>query len=158
MKLPRQYIPIDVRLKVIERQLYETQSSKTAVDNCLNDFAPKQKTKRLEYLLWVNFGDSLVHLDHDPPLCLREYNPKTKQYVPAANDPNYLTYIKAESHRVKTFIKGEGARRSDMGQRRYLKRVIARRNPKPRFKPRAAKHIRRTPHAPITTKNGDQVE
>lgn len=128
MKLVRPYIPLSVRLEVALRQL---------------------------------FGDEPFHLDHDPALCNRTigYGPNGEVYYePAANDPDFLIYRNAESHRVKTFIKGEGARRSDMGQRRYLKRVIARRNPKPRFKPRAAKHIRRTPHAPVTTKNGDQVE
>lgn len=154
MKLPRPYIPLSVRFIVARRQFIE----RVGRDQWMKherSWKRQNERDRLGIMLDMLFLDEPFHLDHDPALCNREYNPKTKQYVPDANDPNYLTYVNAESHRVKTFIKGEGARRSDMGQRRYLKRVIARRNPKPRFKPRAAKQIRRIPHASVTTNNGD---
>ncbi len=176
MKLPRPYIPIKIRIAVAHRQFAAMDAHEMAKNfNFMDQNVFGKPSRRLvewlsalalanpkeglkEFLAGLFGRNAEVHLDHDPPLCLREYNPNTKQYVPAANDPNYLRYINAESHRVKTFLRGEGARRSDMGQRRYLKRVHAKRTPKPRFKPRAAKQIRRIPHASVTTKNGGQAE
>ncbi len=165
MKLPRPYIPLSVRIEVAKRQILQLADNGRPIKAFpLSTYALKLIAKgglagiqraQLNWCLGILFGKAKAHLDHDPPLCLREYNPKTKQYVPDANDPNYLRYVNAESHRIKTYIRGEGARRSDMGQRRYLKRVHAKRTPKPRFKPRAAKQIRRIPHASVTTNDGD---
>jgi hypothetical protein len=83
--------------------------------------------KQLDYLLFVIFRERKVHLDHDPPLCNRfkimSDSGEVVGYIPHANDPNYLVYRTIEDHRKKTYIRGDGAQRSDVSQRRYLKRV-----------------------------------
>jgi hypothetical protein len=133
VKLHRPYVPMAVRLAVARRQFDETPADK----RWINDKA------LLDLYLATLFGDQYrsVHLDHDPPLFLRERN--GDQYTPDANDPNYLVYRTKEDHRIKTFVHGDGAQRSDMAQRRYLKRAAKNRKPKVKFKPRRTKHIRR---------------
>lgn len=115
MRLKRPHIPVRVRLQVIACQLLQRgalQSVLTAAARCSNDRA------RLAYLLSV-FAKEDCHLDHDPPLCLREIIDAEKGiYDPPANDPNFLIYRTAEDHRIKTFVHGDGAQLSDAGKRR----------------------------------------
>jgi hypothetical protein len=40
--------------------------------------------------------------DHHPPLALREYDPKTRKYVPDANDPRFLQLLLTEHSDIKT--------------------------------------------------------
>jgi len=69
-------------------------------------------------MLWTMFGMEPVQLDHEPALELREFNARRHQFKPAANDPNYLIWRTAENHRIKTFVRGDGAQLSDAGKRR----------------------------------------
>jgi hypothetical protein len=121
MKLKRPYIPIDVRLEVIFRQLLGTGSFDgliyPGVRKTLMD-PHTTKAEKLRRLLFIKFGSMPFHLDHDPPLVLRPFSERTGRYKPDANDPNHLLYRDAEDHRVKTFIRGDGAQLSDAGKRR----------------------------------------
>lgn len=146
-RLVRPYIPLTVRLQVVTRQMKIAGLEKIA-DTYLKtiNLTKSQKLKQMLGHLGLAYQ---AHLDHDPPLCNRQRYADTTgiHYEPGANDPDYLIYRKVEDHRTKTFVRGEGALRSDMAQRRYLKRVAKNRKPKREFKPRRAKQIRRLPHA-----------
>jgi hypothetical protein len=116
MKLVRPYVPIPVRIEVIARQLISAHKLRDVL--WVATTFPKP-TAQLEYLLEVMFGKQPVHLDHDPPLCLREIIDLEKGiYKPDANDPNYLVYRTEEDHRLKTFVRGDGAQLSDAAKRR----------------------------------------
>ena len=136
MRRPRPYVPISTRivvaLKQCERkvpfeQLFEP--FKSVAD--MLDRTPEQvhggKTL-LDKLLATLFPDnSKYHLDHDPPLAARQFNSRTGKYTPAANDPAYLIYRKAEDHRIKTLIRGEHGQYSDIA---LIKRERRRAKPK----------------------------
>jgi hypothetical protein len=145
MKLPRPYIPLSVRIKVARRQLMQKGWTKAKLDN----HKRKNKQSYLDNLLTLLFDPSqpiIVHMDHDPPLMLRDIiktRDGTIRYMPDANDPEYLIYRKADDHKIKTLVRGDGAQRSDFAQRRYLKRVAENRKQKKKFKPRRPKQIRR---------------
>jgi hypothetical protein len=113
MKLVRPYIPLKVKVQVIARQLQENGQLGVVL---MAD--GKSLSKALRFMLSALF-DGKVHLDHDPPLCLREIIDAEKGlYEPDANDPHYLVYRSEEEHRLKTFIRGDGAQLSDAGKRR----------------------------------------
>jgi hypothetical protein len=59
----------------------------------------------------------MCHLDHDPPLNLRDRT-KDGGYLPEANDPDWLIWRTAEDHWLKTYVRGDGAQLSDAGKRR----------------------------------------
>lgn len=102
------------------------------------------------------FGDRANALDHDPALVNRMRRSSHKMvrgkmrkitiYSPDANDPKHLLYREAgpgSDHDIKTRVRGDGAQRSDLGQRRYNKRVARNRERCPpgkasRFPKRAA--------------------
>jgi|SRR5665213_1617684 len=103
-RLPRPYIPLEVRLKVAERQ-----AGFKASPNANN-------AVRLAGLLMMLFGAEPVHLDHDPPLGARKKvyrNGEHVDYTPAANDPDYLIYRIAVDHRIKTLVRGEHGQHPD---------------------------------------------
>jgi hypothetical protein len=81
----------------------------------------------LEFLLSCLPIQKPLELDHDPPLAVRQFNPRTGKYKPDANDPNHLFYRTAEDHRVKTNIRGEHGQYSD---RTLIKRERRRQKPK----------------------------
>jgi hypothetical protein len=87
------------------------------------------KTEKLRRIILYQFHPNRAHLDHDPALINRKYNPRTEKYTPDANDPNYLIYRKADDHRTKTIVRGEHGQYSDLGLRRKNKRIAANRNP-----------------------------
>ncbi len=152
MRLPRPYIPISVRIQVAWRQVIEARKT---CDVSASVFSVDAKYE-LNILLQVLFGvGANIHLDHDPPLMLRDII-KTRdgkiKYLPDANDPNFLMYRKAEDHRIKTIVRGDGAQRSDFAQRRYLKRIG--KKSKSKFTPRRAKQIRRIKNVSVTGKAG----
>jgi hypothetical protein len=143
MRLPRPYIPLDVRIAVARRQL------RLGHDWNLSNYSLE---KKLKMLLLCLFGAEKYHLDHDPALMLRDIV-RTKdgklKYMPDANDPDFLIYRERQDHRIKTIVRGDGAQRSDLSQRRYLKRIATKQSRRRKFKPRRAKHIRRFKDAPI---------
>lgn len=86
--------------------------------------------------LRLMFGENVkLHLDHDPPLRVRAYNPKIKdiaaRYFPNANDPEYLCYLTDTAHRLKTNVRGNGAQYPD---RVLITRERRRETPKPKRK------------------------
>lgn len=116
MRLFRPHIPVSVRLQVIARQLQETGKFYDVLTVSALNMSPSD---RLAYLLKTGFGGECVHLDHNPALCLRHIiDADAGKYEPDANDPRYLIYRTEEEHRVKTFIRGDGAQLSDAGKRR----------------------------------------
>jgi len=81
------------------------------------------------------FNTDRLHLDHDPPLALRQFDKLTGKYLPDANDPEYLRYIPADQHRIKTFVRGEHGQRSDTAQIKRNRRRLKPRKPKGRPMP-----------------------
>jgi hypothetical protein len=135
MKLVRPYIPLAVRLEVIARQL---QISGRLFDVLSVEVIPK-KSARLAYMLSRMFGDQRVHLDHDPPLCLRHViDADQGLYHPDANNPEHLIYRTEQEHKIKTFVRGDGAQYSDAAKRR---RELKRSRPKrpSRWPPRGSR-------------------
>jgi hypothetical protein len=125
MRLPRPRIPIDVKLAVADRQLRERNTvALFAVDVVVarrrEDPPPRPPSRaaQLKHMLHTLFGDAPFHLDHDPMLALRQFNVNRGTYVPDANDPNYLVYRTKEGHRLKTYVRGDGAQLSDAGKLR----------------------------------------
>jgi len=142
MKLVRPYIPLSVRLEVIARQL---QMCGRLFDVLSVEVIPKRST-RLAFMLRRMFGDQKVHLDHDPPLMLREIVDADRGlYNPAANDPRYLVYRTEQEHRIKTFVRGDGAQFSDAAlRRREIKRLRKIGLPRyARWPPRGSRPMRR---------------
>jgi len=137
MRLPRPYIPYDVRVQVAARQIIE--AGLTWATDATLDALPE--SKKLHALLLILFCDDEMghlHLDHDPALVNRKKiyrNGAHVDYDPPANDPRYLVYRTRQDHDIKTRVRGDGAQRSDLAQRRYLKRVARNRSPdKPKKK------------------------
>jgi hypothetical protein len=116
MKLPRPYIPLDVRLKVFARQF----GYGVAIKHGIN--SPHWRLADLQEALASVFGGP-VHLDHDPALVNRKFNARTGKYTPDANDPDYLVYRSKTDHDIKTRVRGDGAQYSDLALRRKLKRI-----------------------------------
>lgn len=137
MRLPRPYIPLEVRCRVALRQLGEMWPDEVIAS------APRfggllmlleVKKAQLAYLLGIKTALDL-HLDHDPALGAREKirkHGKIVGYRPDANDSDHLAYRTKESHRIKTLIRGDGAQYSD---RALIKRERRRmRGPRPKRK------------------------
>ncbi len=139
MRLPRPYIPLRVRVQAAFRTVADR---RLGPEN--RGILPTWPLKRqLGSLLWL-LGRGPYELDHVPALAQRKFNPRTGKYTPDANDPAFLVYRLKDDHRTKTYIRGDGAQRSDVAQQRYLKRIAARKKPRTKFKPRKTKHIRRS--------------
>lgn len=128
MRLHRPYIPIAVRLRVAIRQLFQ------AGVPWVGDYRESASAGLLRALAALRevLGGNL-HLDHDPALVnrMRRTLPSGEVvYSPDANDHRHLVYRSEVDHDIKTRVRGDGAQRSDLGQRRYLKRVARNRQPK----------------------------
>ena len=113
MKRPRPYIPIPVRLKVALRQLPSDRVGRFVLCHPKMIDGSAADSLRLKMCLWAIFDDVAFHLDHDPPLRARKFNPRTGRYTPDANDPAHLVYRTAEGHRLKTNVRGDGAQFPD---------------------------------------------
>lgn len=121
-RLHRPYIPLKVRLAVAERQLFEAEPDKVGYAV----MGRKTAGNRLRALLSYLFGIAAVELHHRPALVNRMRRKKfggKVVYIPDANDPEHLVYLRAADHDVETRVRGLGAQRSDLAQARYLKRV-----------------------------------
>lgn len=127
-RLYRPAIPVEVRCRVVLRQLGEM-----FADDVIraNRFVPRavptrslarllaEKLEQLAALLKCEVKE--LRLDHDPALGLREKigDGKKTRYVPDANDPEHLAYRPhgaehAGSHDVKTRIRGDHGQYSDI--------------------------------------------
>lgn len=125
MKVDRKSIPDSVKVQVALRQLQGLKASDSLTTRAererLKDFLFRLKVGLLTYL-----GNPLgkLELHHRPALVNRPYDERRGDYDPPANDPDHLFYLlKEEQHRIETYVRGVGALRSDVSQRRYLKRV-----------------------------------
>lgn len=112
MRIPRPYIPIGVKVTVAKRQ--------ARAAGCSIDWNALEKLcgdDQLRVLLNVLFPDIVCHLDHDPPLMLRDRT-KHGDYLPDANDPDWMIWRSKDGHRLKTYVRGDGAQLSDAAKRR----------------------------------------
>jgi len=104
--------PLAVRVEVIRRMLNERGKGHVAA---LMDWAADSSGRRIELgLKWL--GLEHPHLDHDPALILRAYNPRIKdvasRYTPHAHDPDALIYREPANHQQKTTGRKPGAART----------------------------------------------
>lgn len=120
----RPYIPLDIRYRVLLRQLGWAPKD---IDEEIADAKDMTRApifrgvhRRLMVVLdklKISIGSNNLHLDHDPPLAARK-KVKNKAgviigYRPAANDPNHLIYRTAVEHRLKTNVRGEHGQHPD---------------------------------------------
>lgn len=142
MTRPRPHIPLAVRMQVAARQLFERGTwTPTHVSVMVSSPAPVRA--RLSFALGLLFGDEKPHLDHNPALILRTFNPRTGKYTPDANDPDFLVYRTVHDHHLKTNVAGDGALRSDTAARMHQRRMdenrgLRKRRPKAKIKSRTS--------------------
>lgn len=123
MRLRRPYIPLAVRLQVAERQGAERFRDWLLLK--ISGGCPASPpSERLRWMLAILFDPRAAppELHHRPALCNRPRK-RNGDYDPPANDPDHLVYLAEHDHAIETRVRGVGAQRSDLGQRRYLKRV-----------------------------------
>ena len=153
MKRPRPYIPLSVRVKVAEAHVKRIFHAKTFMFDHYQLMISNSPHiwplgVRLDWLLDKLFPPGVpYHLDHDPALILRLFNPKTGKYKPDANDPNHLRYRIAEEHQQKTTGRKPGAERTvtTKGSDIWLKTKFARLD-------RPAKKKQKIPSRPFSRK------
>ncbi len=126
--------PLAIRLQVAIRQLEKSGRSTIIIET-------ETKEQQLSGILKFLFGDAIVHLDHEPALRRRKYNPRVKKiaarYTPHAHDADCLLYrpFAAEldgSHYIKTQVRGDNGQFPD---RVLIKRERRREKPKKRKGP-----------------------
>jgi hypothetical protein len=131
-RLFRPHIPVEVKCRVLLRQLGEMWPDKVIAgwQGSLGILCSGLH-ERLAALLGCTVAD--LRLDHDPPLAIREKAylfDGTISYKPEANDPEFLIYRSKANHDIKTRVRGDGAQFSDLAKiRREKKRN---RPPKPK--------------------------
>ncbi len=122
MRLPRPHVSVEIRCRVVLRQL-----GTMWIDEAINAHRPDHRMNivSLGTLLKVSLDQlaDLLHctasdlrLDHDPALGAREKirrNGIIVGYEPAANDPEYLIYREKHAHHIKTNVRGIGAQHPD---------------------------------------------
>jgi hypothetical protein len=163
-RLHRPYIPIDIRLIVASRQLRDrgAKLDRSILYGLGLQFAggfPGDPTlsfsRKLRSVLAALFGNAKVELHHRPALLNRPRNRSGTDYVPSANDPDFLIYLEKGAHDIETRVRGIGAQRSDLSQARYLKKVKSNRGPKPKRGPRIkSAGFRKSANKPKWSKRG----
>ena len=122
---PRPYIPLAVRVEVARRQLILREGTFRALSPLAK--YPGSAKLKLDFLLECLFDGAGSHLDHDPSLILRPYNPRIKdpaaRYTPNANDPAALVYRGVHEHQIKTNVRGEHGQLSDTSLRMKNRRM-----------------------------------
>lgn len=116
--MKRPYIPLRVRLAVLERQAFVDRQFENEGHRWLcidwyrgcNEHRPIGK--KVAWLIELLFRDKKVELDHDPALVLRKRNKRTGRYSPDANDPDYLVYRVVDEHLHKSTGRRPGAART----------------------------------------------
>jgi hypothetical protein len=124
MRLPRPYVSLTTRILIARRQMHE--SGMTTLGIMLTNHYGKTPREELRQQLFALFGDNSVHLDHDPPLAVREKirrKGKIVGYRPDANDPDFLIYRSADAHRFKTNVRGDGAQYPDRVRIKKIRRI-----------------------------------
>lgn len=107
--------PISIQIAVAERQARQHDPAEI-----INAIMQKPSTaERLNYLLALLFGEDgeTAHLDHNPALRVRVYNPRIKdtaaRYTPHAHNPDFLIWRTKHAHHIKTNVRGDGAQFPD---------------------------------------------
>src|SRR6266699_5473713 len=127
MKRSRPYIPLSVRVKVAERQVYRLRYGHLSLH--IYHLMSGPNGPRLDWLLSKLFQPGTPYqLDHAPALILRKFNERTGKYTPDANDPNHLVYRENADHGHKTTGRKPGAERTvtTKGSDIWLKTKFAR--------------------------------
>jgi hypothetical protein len=150
--MKRPYIPLSVRLQVLERQAYvdrffetteERELAREWYDLCTDKYTTRRKIWWLKQVLFFTLE---AELDHDPALSLRKRR-RDGRYIPDANDPRFLIYRLKPNHLEKSTGRKPGAsrtvtsigsdvylwkkfRRLEVGTKRIKKRIPSRRFPK----------------------------
>lgn len=123
-RLLRPPIPLDVKCKVALRQLGEMWPGDVLAEH-------KRGLGRLLRTLLAQLSDLLgcepadLRLDHNPALAIREKVFRRGvhvDYVPPANDPEWLIYRDKHAHDIKTRVRGDGAQFSDLALIRRQKK------------------------------------
>jgi hypothetical protein len=143
-RLHRPHVPLDVQCAVALRQNGLDPGERASV---LRRFKGAYG-KLLDAILVVVASNQHcavdnLQLDHDPPLGARRK--VWHDYIPKANDPDYLVWRDKESHRVKTLVRGEHGQYSDLAlikrerrrnrkQSRPKQKIAARKKPWPKRK------------------------
>jgi hypothetical protein len=114
--MKRPYVPLKVRLAVLERQAFvdrmfeneeERQLAREWYELCCDEYTTRGK---INWLLNILFFGMKAELDHDPALSLRKR--RNGRLVPAANNPRYLIYREKDHHLQKTVGRKPGAERT----------------------------------------------
>lgn len=144
--------PLAVRVQVIRRMLVERKSwpagNKESAIWVFDHLG--SHTKRIEIGLKL-LGLDGAHLDHNPALILRPYNPRIKdiaaRYTPHAHDPDALEYLVKSAHGHKTFGRKPGAERTvtTKGSDIWLKAKFARLEGKTKQRPKVKIAQRKNP-------------
>jgi hypothetical protein len=116
-RLYRPHIPIEVRCRVILRQIGEMWPEQVIAihkkyKGGLVHFL-EEKLASLAILLRCEVQD--LRLDHDPALATRRRigEGNHTKYFPDANDPDHLIYREKHAHHIKTNVRGDGAQYPD---------------------------------------------
>lgn len=128
-RLHRPHIPLRVRCLVAMRQLcvedvYSTFEGHRLLGRTLADL--------LEILLRAlrsKLNADKLELHHRPALVNRRRK-RNGEYIPAANDPNFLLYLSEADHDVETRVRGQHGQLSDLALRRKNKRIARKRSGK----------------------------
>lgn len=145
-KRVRPYIPIEVRLRVVLRQLGLTpeQIERRLLSAHHQSGGEGHGRLLARSLAHLGIGGKRLQLDHDPALILRPYNARIRdvaaRYTPNANDPDFLIYREADQHLQKTTGRRPGAERtittkgSDVGLKTKFAKLEGRTKPRPKAK------------------------
>lgn len=173
-RLPRPAIPLEVKARVLLRQLGELWP-----DDCVRG---AKEARSLGYFVNGLLGSLAelleceakdLRLDHDPALenRLKELRlpngrkskgvfvpegAKVTRYYPDANDPEHLIYREKHAHHIKTNVRGDGAQYADnVLAKRERKRQKKAERPRPtRLKgKRPWPRGRKIPSRPFSKKN-----
>lgn len=155
-RLVRPHIPLAVRIDVAERQWNVTETAikvgdqerKVHLSKAINAARGLREIlgdrQYLQFLLAALFKERWpeAQLHHRPALVNRSFDEATGKYDPDANDPGHLIYLPKEEHGIETRVRGVGALRSDLSERRHQKKIARnkakREAPKTDRKPKGA--------------------
>jgi hypothetical protein len=141
VRLYRPHVPLEVRCRVVLRQLGEMwPDERIKLARERRCFGPllENELETLASTLYCEVSD--LRLDHDPPLGARQRKGEGKStvYFPAANNPEFLIYREKRAHEIKTNVRGDGAQYPDrvLIKRERRRREGVRAKPKRKLKSR----------------------
>lgn len=145
-RLFRPHIPLEVRCRVVLRQLGEMFVGDVIAYNIKRRTLGALLANRLRDLA-VLVAAEKFHLDHDPPLGARQRKGEGKntKYFPDANDPSHLIYREKHAHHIKTNVRGDGAQHPDRVLIKRERRWVAKKSAKKQKRRSVAKLKHRWP-------------